>query len=299
MVARSGYEIVVAEFSVMGQYLYRNPFLPAVRRVISCHSCLTTALEKAIRLQPHAPASWLRSLLLHRLEAYEFGLYRSADLVLTLTAEEQADLLRREPSLRIAVAPYGVDAHRFRPVPSAAEAEESIVFTGYFSQEPNRDAVHWFVRTVWPELSRRRPELRFYVVGQGAGPDLVALAKRDPSIVVTGEVEDVLPYLVRARAYVCPMRLGTGFRGKLLQAMAAGVPVVATTLSTEGIPAHTGDSILLADTPRTILEALSLLLEDPLLRRRIADRARRLVEQRFAWERCVDQVEKALLSVYQ
>jgi len=75
--------------------------------------------------------------------------------------------------------------------------------------------------------------------------------------------------------------------------------VVATTLAAEGIPAHTGDSILLADTPRTMLEALSLLLEDPLLRGRLAERARQLVEQRFAWERCVDLVEKALLSVFQ
>jgi glycosyltransferase involved in cell wall biosynthesis len=296
MVERSHYDVAVAEFTVMGQYLYRNPFLPAVRRVISCHSCLTTSTAKAAQLAPRRWGSLRKRLLLPRLRRYEFALYRSADLVLTLTAEEKLDLLRYEPDLRIGVVPYGVDVDHFRPKRGTGEGP-SLVFTGYYRQEDNRDAVGWFARSVWPVLRDRWPALTWYVVGSGPTREIAELGRRDPRIVVTGEVEDVAPYLARARVYVCPMRLGTGFRGKILQAMAAGVPVVATTLAAEGIPAQTGESMLLADTAHTQIEAINLLLGEPSLRRRIASKARELAVSRFAWSRCVDLLEQELHQV--
>lgn len=296
MVDRTHYDVVVAEFSAMGQYLYWNPFLPAVRRVISCHSCLTTALRKAVRLRPYSPVSWYHGLRLQRLRQYEFALYRSADLILTLTAEERLDLLKYDPDLRIGVVPYGVDVEHFQPHP-VLSSEESICFVGYFAQEQNRDAFHWFVRTTWPRLKARHPGLKFYVVGSGATRAMYDVARRDPKIVVTGPVEDVVVHLNRAKIFVCPIRMGTGFRGKILQAMAAGVPVVSTALAAEGIPAQTGHNILLADTPHTIEESVNLLLSDSGLRRTITANARDLVVRRFAWSQCVNLLEQVLREV--
>lgn len=293
MVDRSHYDVAIAEFTIMGQYLYRNPWLSAVRRVISCHSCLSAAARKAIQMQPYSVDALVRRLDGDRLNRYEFELYRSADLVLTLTAEERMELLRHDPDLRVGVVPYGVDVEFFKPHPNRV-AEEAIVYTGYFAQEPNRDAFNWFNRTVWPDLKARHPHLKFYVVGQGVTPDMVDAARRDPNLVITGAVDDVSPYLNRARVYVCPIRLGSGFRGKVLQAMASGVPVVATTLAAEGIPAQTGHNILLADTPHTMAESINLLLQDGGLRRTIAANARDLVVRRFAWTQCVDRLDRML-----
>jgi len=136
--------------------------------------------------------------------------------------------------------------------------------------------------------------LKFYVVGQWVTPDMNDVARREPNLIITGAVDDVSPYLSRARIYVCPIRLGSGFRGKILQAMAAGIPVVATTLAAEGIPAQTGHNILLADTPHTMGESINLLLQDGGLRRTIAANARDLVVRRFAWSQCVERLDHML-----
>ena len=293
MIQRSRYDVAIAEFSGMGQYLHWNVHLPAVRRIISVHSCVTCALQKAAALQPWSLAGLRKRILLPRLQRFEFLMYRSADLILTLTGEERVDMLSYAPDLHIAVIPYGVDVERYCPRPDQP-TEEAIVFTGVYRDEPNRDAVRWFVQQAWPTLHARHPDLKFYIVGSGVTRDVQDLARRYPNVIVTGEVPDVSPYLARCRAYVCPMRIGTGFRGKILQAMAAGLPVVSTTQSAEGIPAATGNNILLADTPRLFANSISLLLQDEELRQRIAHNARELVVRRFAWSHCVDVLEQAI-----
>ena len=296
MVERYHYDVVLAEFAVMGQFLYRNPYLPATRRIISCHSCLTMAFQKAMDLQRHSLQAWRKRLVLKRLQEFEFGAYRNADLTLALTSQERLDLLKYEPNLRIAVIPYGVDVEHYQPRPQQ-DSEESLVFTGYYSDEPNRDAVMWFAHTVWPGLRARHPNLRFYVIGRNPTSDIRELSRKDPRIEITGEVADVAPYLARARIYICPMRMGTGFRGKILQAMASGVPVVSTTLAAEGISAENGSNIILADTPHVMAESIDMLLADADLRRAVARNARDMVVKRFSWQHCVDKLEDVLREI--
>ena len=126
---------------------------------------------------------------------------------------------------------------------------------------------------------------------------MLDLARRDPRIVVTGWVEDIRPYLAKARVFVCPNRLGSGMRGKILQAMAAGVPVAATTVGAEGIPIQIGNTGFLADTPDILVQQVSLLLEDEKLRETIARNARAMVEERFSWDRGIDLLESVLHEV--
>ncbi|HEY8240321.1 MAG TPA: glycosyltransferase, partial [Kiritimatiellia bacterium] len=96
---------------------------------------------------------------------------------------------------------------------------------------------------------------------------------------------------------LCPVRLGSGLRVKILEAMAAGVPVVSTTLGAEGIPLHTGENALLADTPELMAENILHLLEDEVLRSSIVRQARTLMEDRFAWDRGIDMLEDVLDGV--
>mgnify|MGYP000151674620 CR=1 FL=1 len=298
MVARGRYDAAIAEFTAMGQFLYRNPFLPAVRRIVSVHGCAANALRKSLHVAPVSLARLGKQLALPRLEQWEMALYRSADLVLTLTETERQELLALEPNIRTAVSPYGVDVERFRPLPGGDEArEEAICFTGFFRDEPNCDAVLWFVQEVWPALRKRFPKLIFYVIGSSPPPAITELGRRRMGIVVTGEVDDMAPYLARCLLYVCPLRIGVGFSGKILQAMSAGLPVVATSLAAQGFPVEPGHNIMLADTPSLMIANISLLLTDRILRAKIADRAREMVIARFSWPRCVDTLEAALREV--
>lgn len=296
MVQRSNYDVVLAEYSVMGQFLTANPFLPAVRKVISVHHSYSVVREKSLRVR----GGWVRKLkarlALNKLVRYEFNLYRRADHVLVLTPEERFQMSRHAPDLHMTVIPSGVDTLYFQPVESAAH-EKALVFTAQYKDDANRDAVLWFLKEVWPGLRRLHPDLLFYIVGPGAPPGIREMAQKDPGLRVTGEVTDIRPYLARAMVYVCPVRLGSGMRNKILEAMAAGLPVVATTQSAAGIPIQIGTNGFLADTPQVMQENIDLLLTDPALRLAVSTQARDMVIHRFSWDRAMTQLEETLAEV--
>ncbi len=296
MVERTRVHMVIAEFSVMGQYLYHNPYLPAVRRIISCHECCTKAMETAIRLHRWSSAGLIQRMNLHQVQQYEFSLYRNVDHVLVLTPQERYVLLNYAPNLRVTVVPHGVDVNYFLP-PPPSERELSLVFVGYYNNESNRDAVRWFVRTVWPQLKKSYPSIKFYVVGRGATASIRDLALHDPQIVVTGEVQDIRPYLARARVFICPIRIGSGFRPKILEAMASGLPVVTTSLGAEGIPSGGGETLLLADTSEQMVKCIRLLLMDAELGKAMAAKARELVVNRFARRNGIEALNRVVNEV--
>lgn len=295
MVERGRYQAVIAEFSEMGQYLHENPYLPAVRRVISVHQCAYVACQKRCELFGYgwrgAVERWRRL----RLRRYEFNLYRAMDRVLVLTPQERYQIMRFAPDLRVSVVPNGVDTALFRP-PERPPSPEGIIFTGFYSHEPNRDAVRWFCAQVWPKVREKHPSLVFFVVGPDPSPEIQHLAFKDPRIVVTGPVEDVRPFLARSAVFVNPVRMGSGMRGKILEAMAAGVPVVSTSLGAEGIPVQPGGNCVLADQADLMAAQINLLLEDPALRRSIAARARETVE-RFSWDRNEQRLEEVMADI--
>ena len=292
MILRDRYDVVLAEFGLMAQHLRRNPYLPAVRKVISVHQCHSLSAWLAYQMHPEW-IRWLGDLRLRRLRQYEFGLYRAADHILALSPEVRYGLLEESPDLRVTVIPSGVDTEFYRPDP-AARKETALIFTGIFDDVANRDAALWFGTEVWPKLAAPHPDLLFYVVGPDPSPAMKDLGRRDPRIVLTGEVEDIRPYLSRARVFVCPTRMGSGLRGKVLQAMSAGVPVVSTTHGAEGIPIQMGDTGFLADTPEIMARTVDLLLGDPVLQSGVAQRARAMVAERFSWDRGVDMLERIL-----
>jgi len=296
LVEEDRYDAVIAEFSVMGQFLDRNPWLPATRTVVSCHQCATVASQKRCELLGYTPAGLLERARRDRIRDYEFRLYRAVDRVLVLTPQERYQLLHYAPDVRTAVIPYGVDTETFRPADGGA-SPDGIVFTGYYADEPNRDAVYWFIETVWPRLRDGHPKLKFYLVGPNPTPAMLGYARRDPNIIVTREVEDVREYLNRAAVYVCPVRMGSGMRGKILEAMACGTPVVTTSLGAEGIPAQPGENCLLADDPAFMAQQIELLLGDEALRRTLAANARRMVVERLSWEITVQKLEEMLLRL--
>lgn len=296
MVDRSRYDVVIAEFSVMGQYLYRNPWLSAVRRVISCHHSPAIMAEHQLELLGNSLLGLKKLIKMYGLIEYECRLYRSADRVLTLSPEERFALLNLDPTLRISVVPNGVDASYFHP-PGDAPREQAIIFTGNYLDPANEDAITSFLQDVWPRLRKRQPGLRFYIIGPSPPAYVRAQAARNDRLVVTGHVEDIRPWLHKAQVFVCPVRMGRGMRGKILEAMASGLPVVSTSLGVEGLPAQMGENCFIADTPKIMRHYIQILLEDHALRSRLAQNARTMVDERFRWREVIPQLEAVLQDV--
>jgi len=292
MVRKDRYDFVIAEYSVMGQFLHKNPLLPPVRRIMSVHECYYLARHKAYRHNRIGFEKLKEAVNLKGLKKYEFDMYRNADKVLVLTPQGKKELLEICPELDIAVVPHGVDVENFS-FSGLEEKEKAIVFVGNYMHYPNADAVLYFHGEIWPLLKSRLPEVKFYVVGQGPPPEVQNLSK-DKTITVTGRVDDVRPFLKKGRVFICPVRLGGGFRGKILEAMAIGRPVVSTSLGAEGIPAHQRENIILADNPEDFAQGVEDLMTDDKLFERIRTNARKLVEEKYSWEKGVKVMEGVL-----
>jgi glycosyltransferase involved in cell wall biosynthesis len=161
--------------------------------------------------------------------------------------------------------------------------DDAIVFSGNLEYHPNRTAVRWFRREIWPALRERHPGLVWRLVGKN--PEAVAaLTAGDPRIELVGAVEDAVAEIARARAAVVPLLAGSGTRLKILEAWAAGTPVVSTTIGAEGLGARDGAHLLIADGAPEFAAATSRLLACTELRQSLGRAGRALLNQEFTWE---------------
>ncbi|OQX92202.1 MAG: hypothetical protein B6D58_04185 [candidate division Zixibacteria bacterium 4484_95] len=298
MTRKTGYDIVISEYGMMGQYLYRNPHLnPKTKRVMSCHECYTIARKKVMDFYGRFSRKGFKAMIeLYRLEKYEFSMYRSADKVLTLTPQEKEGLLAYAPDLDIEVVPHGTDTDFFTP-PKYRSNELALAFLGNYPHDPNRDAVMHFIVDMWPRIKRAIPHVKFYVIGRGPTQDILDKAKEDPDIIVTGQVDDVRDYLKMANVFVAPIRLGKGFRGKILEAMSMAIPVVTTSLGAEGISAEDMKNIAIANDINIFIQKTVTLLRDTKLARRIGDNGRALVVNNYSYQKSVEILENVLKKV--
>lgn len=182
----------------------------------------------------------------------------------------------------------GVDTAFFTRARDARRDEFNIVFTGSMDWLPNEDAILWFTNDIVPRIRTRVPKLSLTVVGRNPSKSLEALSKRDPSIVVTGRVPDVRPYMEKASAYIVPIRIGGGTRLKIFEAMAMELPIVSTTVGAEGLPVTDGVDILLRDDPDSFAAAVADLLLTPDSARLIAHLAETNVRKNHGWVSVAD-----------
>jgi glycosyltransferase involved in cell wall biosynthesis len=163
-----------------------------------------------------------------------------------------------------------------------APGKNRIVFVGSMDYHANIEGVVNFAREVWPNLRARQPKLVFTIVGRYPSREVRELA-RTPGIEVTGRVDDVRPFYRKAVAAIVPLNVGGGSRLKILEAMAAGVPVVSTTLGAEGLDMRHGENILIADTNEQLVEAIVSVVEDEARLNRLGAAGRALVSNHYDW----------------
>jgi len=233
-----------------------------------------------------------REARLRRLE--ELEACRAADHVLFVSDADRRAIAADVPELSASIAPNGVDLERFTLFPPRNAPR--AVFVGKMDYRPNADGVLWFVREVLPLVHAAVPEFKLDVVGSSPPPAVQRLA-RVPGVHVLGHVPDPRPWLRDAAIVVVPLRAGSGTRLKILEAWAAGRPVVSTTIGAEGLDAVHGRHLLMADDAPAFARAIRRLLADAGLRDRLAREGRRLVEERYGWPSVVRAIEEAHAEV--
>ena len=224
------------------------------------------------------------ALTARRLERLEYSILSSALGHVVCSDRERQHLLTLAPDARIAVLNNGVDTEYFsEPVPEVIR--NRIVFVASMNYRPNIEAAVAFTHAVWPRLREQLPGCRLTLVGADPGRAVLDLRKV-PGVEVTGTVADVRPYYHQALAAIVPLRSGGGTRLKILEAMAAGVPVISSELGVEGLGVEPGKNILLADPDdsEAWIRGLSGLAESESRRRNLTAAAKQLVEEHYDWK---------------
>jgi polysaccharide biosynthesis protein PslH len=206
--------------------------------------------------------------------------------ITVVTAEDRDALLAIDPNLPISVVPNGVDTTVFRPDPDVPRDASQVVFTGTMSYAPNVTAASFLATDILPRVREQRPGVRLVLAGRKPAPTVVALADR-PGVTVTGEVPDIRPWLLGSQVFVAPMTSGTGIKNKLLEAMACGLPCVASPLALQGLEVRDGREVLIADGASATAAAIDRVLADPPLADQLGREARRYVERQHSWSRVV------------
>ncbi len=221
----------------------------------------------------------------HKSRAYEQAACLRFDAVAAVSVEDR-EMMRGEYGVeQIWDVPTGVDTDFFRPRGTNDLKPHNLVFTGSMDWLPNEDAIQYFTKEIMPRIKQRVPEATLTIVGRNPYPSLIELGKRDPSVIVTGRVEDVRPYMEEAAAYIVPLRIGGGTRLKIYEAMAMEKPIISTTIGAEGLPVRDGAELLVADTPDAFADAVVRVITNEAMARELGARAARTVREHFGWDK--------------
>lgn len=210
---------------------------------------------------------------------------------LFVTSKRDGELFAKDaPGVKQFVIPNGVDTSYFKP--KKAEQEPfSIVFTGAMKYVPNYDGMIWFIEEIFPIIKKIIPQAKVYVVGSGPPPILKAY--ESDSVIITGFVDDVRPYVDEAGVFVVPLNMGSGTRLKVLEALSMKKPVVSTSIGCEGIEVEDDEHILIRDNPGEFAEAVIEVFNNQKLKKRLIDNGYQLVKEKYDWTVIGESIEES------
>jgi glycosyltransferase involved in cell wall biosynthesis len=277
--------------------------LPVVWDSVDCISLL---FEQAAQHSRSRPGRWMARLELPRTRRYEGEAVRAFDAALATSARDAAalDELRRSAgpapgraAARVRTLPNGVDSDYFVPG-ERADGPPRVVLSGKMSYHANVTAALTLVNDIMPRVWAQRPEVEVVLAGSAPARAVRHLAERHPGRVrVTGYVADLRPHLQGATVAAAPIPYGAGIQNKVLEAMACGLPVVASPQAGSALQARPGIDLLMAGEPADFAAALLKLLGDPALRRALGEAGRQYAVAHHRWERIVGDLEAIYADV--
>jgi glycosyltransferase involved in cell wall biosynthesis len=290
MISENKYDIVQMEYSPTGQYISA---VKNTATVINVHDMISISAERLVKNLKFSrkKLEWFIDSLIGR--GYESRLYRKFNKVITLSEKLKDHLLDCDPSLKISVIPPGVDIPEVQKT-YTSEKGKNLIFMGAMWRDENIDAVLYFYHSAFNLIRKDMPEVTLTIIGGSPSEEIKSLAC-DSGVRVTGYVEDFLPYYLKSDISVAPMRIGGGVQCKILDSMAAGLPVITTSQGNEGIGAREEEEIIVADDPKEFAQRTVELLQNGHRRKAIGQRGMDFVRRNFDW----NQIIKRLETVYQ
>jgi glycosyltransferase involved in cell wall biosynthesis len=274
------FDAVLVDGWLMAQYV---PEEFAGKRLLHEHNAEYVMWERQAAIV-RGPA--LRRLVraeARRVRAYEAGLMGQFAVIFAVSEEDRKALIEiGADDKKVKVLPNLPDQALLEAPPLAFEACETLVlYLGTLSWQPNLEGIERFLREVWPLVHRQRPQARLLIAGRGASPRLRRLAGKGKGVELAGDIDDPEPLYKRARVFIEATRSGGGTKVKLLNALARGLPIVASPESIEGLEVSADEHLLVADKPPTMAAGVVQLLSDAPVWRRLSENGRKLIQERY------------------
>ncbi|MBN1458653.1 MAG: glycosyltransferase [Armatimonadetes bacterium] len=242
-----------------------------------------------------ARSEWLRML------RHEANLFARADHVIAVSETDAALIRQMARHRRVTPVPPGVDREQLASRRRAPEPGR-VLYVGHMEHLPNLDGLLFMYKEVWPFVRHQYPSAKLIIAGGGTqqelgrvDPSTLARMERDASVEIAGYLPDLGAEMDRAAAMAAPMRLGSGVRNKVIEAMAAGLPVVTTRIGAEGLAVEHGRELLLADEQEAFAGELVRLFRDGRLRERLSAAGRELVARDHDNDRVTKRLARALM----
>jgi glycosyltransferase involved in cell wall biosynthesis len=237
-----------------------------------------------------------------KMTRFEGDTLRRYDNVIAVSKRDADVLSKRYGLANVAEIDTGVDLEFFAAAAPDKAADPgsdggTLVFTATMNWSANVEGIHFLLDEVWPTLVAARARINAVIIGRDPPASLSEkIRQRGLNVTLTGFVDDIRPYVARSNVYVIPLFVGSGTRIKAFEAMAMGRPVISTSLGIEGLDVTDGEHFLRADSARAFSREILSLLDDAASRDRLAKAARRLMEERFSWNKVAAQFEAICLK---
>jgi glycosyltransferase involved in cell wall biosynthesis len=265
--------------------------LPGARSVLIAHNVDSLIYRRYAENEKGPLKRWFFRRQARKLEAFERRAYATFDRVAAVSPDD-AELARRLYGLRnVCVVENGVDNAYFAEARGEHEPGR-VLFLGALDYRPNLDAVGLLLETVWPRVRAQEPSARLCLVGRSPPPSLVARVAALPDVELHADVPDVRPYLGQSGVMVVPLRAGGGSRLKILEALAASLPVVSTRLGAEGLELAPGRDLVVVEGVEQTADALLECIREPNRAREMAENGRRVVRERYDWDVLAEKLER-------
>jgi glycosyltransferase involved in cell wall biosynthesis len=288
LIAAEQYDAVVCDF------LAAAPSFTDLRNcVLFEHNVETTIFERHVEQSRSLLKKTFFRMQTAKMEAYERRTCRSAKHVIAVSEIDASRIRQMFGIDKVSSVRTGVDIDYFAR-PGDVIPTGDMVFCGSMDWLPNVDAVVWFLAEILPLIRKKLPAATFTIAGRSPDPKVLKAVEGVEGVCVTGRVEDMRPYLWGARISVVPLRIGGGTRLKIYECMAAGVPVVSSSVGAEGLRYADGEDIALADDPAGFADACIRLLSDEASRSLLALKARERAVRELSWEAVSREFEAIL-----
>jgi glycosyltransferase involved in cell wall biosynthesis len=265
--------------------------LGRIPRVLIAHNVESLIWQRYYENEPTPLRRWYIKQQWRKFERFERRAFAAATRVVTVSEKDAALIRERFGDRDVDVVDNGIDRGYYqavRPDPDPA----TILFLGSLDWRPNLDAVDLLLERIFPAVRAAEPSVRLWLVGRRPPPALVQKAREMSGVELHGDVPDVRPFLARSGVMVVPLRIGGGSRLKILEAAAAGLPVISTRVGAEGLELVPEQHYVAADEPERLAEALVACLRDPRSARAMAERGRAFVLDRYDWDALADRLER-------